>query len=133
PLGRPMGPAQLAWANQTSDGQVWADAITSLIEPSDWDIVGGAGHCAAVPGALIVVHRQEVHRQIRSLFDRLRSAGDPPASWQPMPLGPDLLREANAAATARLRQPASIDCREMPLSRLIEFLADEHDIPLVIN
>lgn len=120
-------------AEQTVNPQDWAQAITSAIDRSDWDDVGGAGHCAAIPGALIVVHRPEVHRQIRSLFDRLQSAGDPPASWQSVPLGPDLLREANAAASARLRRPASIDCHEMPLSRLIDFLAAEHDVPLIIN
>jgi hypothetical protein len=120
-------------AEQGVDSQAWADAITSIIEPSDWDDVGGAGHCAAVPGALIVVHRHNIHRQIHSLFEHLRAAGDPPASWQPVPLDPELVREANATATARLQRPASIDCREMPLNRLMEFLAAEHDVPLIIS
>jgi hypothetical protein len=110
----------------------WASVIEGVVAPDSWDDVGGRGHCAAAPGALVVVHRPAIHRQIRALFRALKSPDDPPRSLQPLVLWPEH-QPANAAIFARLQRPASIDCKDLSLAELVEFLAAEHDVPILLN
>jgi hypothetical protein len=116
-----------------ADAQAWAQAITSVIEPDGWDDVGGRGHCAAAGGALVIAHRPEVQRQIRAVFDGLRAAGNPPATWEPVRLGPDMSNAADAAVQARLQRPAKVECVEMPLKDVVKYLETEYELPLVLS
>ncbi len=52
------------------DGLV--DAITSTIEPTSWDVVGGAGTIVPLGNSLIVSNKQNVHDQIAALLDVFR-------------------------------------------------------------
>jgi hypothetical protein len=54
------------------------EVITSIVNPTSWDINGGAGSIAPfVPsGALVVSQTREVHEQIESLLVRLREVRD---------------------------------------------------------
>jgi hypothetical protein len=118
---------------EPDDASSWTQVITSTFQPDSWDNVGGRGHCEPAVGAVVVVHRTEIHRQIRTLFDRLQAQDDPPRSWQPLPIWPDSAQETSTAVFARLQRPATIDCQQMPLGELAQFLAHEHDVPLVLS
>jgi hypothetical protein len=123
---------QAALNEPSGNANDWASIIESVIAPHTWDPVSGPGHCEAVPGALVVAHRPDVHRQIRALFRALKSPDDPPRSWQPLVIWPEN-HDSTAALFARLERPASIDCEDLPLDELVEFLATEHDIPIILN
>ena len=48
------------------------DAITSTIEPTEWDSVGGAGSMAPLGNSLIVSTYPRIHEQITALLDSFR-------------------------------------------------------------
>ena len=118
-------------ADKTGDARAWAEAVTSLIERGSWDSAGGLGHCEAVPGALVVAQSPRVHERVRALLEGLGRLQSPPASWQPVPLSPS--GPAWQKSLASLSRPARIDCRKMPLVDLVEYLAEEYQIPLVLK
>jgi len=83
-------------------GQPWDDydtlvkLITSQIEPTSWDAVGGPAAISPAPlgsaKALVVTHHSEVHYQIEQLFSRIRAIaakskgdGKPPTRPRPEP------------------------------------------------
>lgn len=67
---RPGRPSAANDARTDLDGLV--DAITSAINPTSWDEVGGPGTIAPLGNALIVSNTQNVHEQITALLDVFR-------------------------------------------------------------
>lgn len=106
----------------------WTDAVTSLIEPENWDDVGGPGHLTSVPGALIVVQTDSVHQQIRSLIDLLATQGDRLDSFQSHPLAPATPTERRIQQA--LQEPSDIECDGVPLNSLLTNLGERHEIPI---
>jgi hypothetical protein len=111
----------------------WYNAVTTQIQPADWDDVGGVGHCQAVPGALVIAHQPRVHAEIGQLIERLSRLENPPQSWQSVPLWPIGNSQRLAAMLQKLRSPGKLNCREMPLDELADYLSDLHDVPIVLN
>ncbi len=111
----------------------WHDAITTLIRPDSWYYVGGDGHCQAVPGALIIAHQPRVHEEVRQLIERLGSLDNPPPSWRPVPLAPIGDSSRLEAMLSKLRAPGKLDCRNMPLDELADYLSDLHEVPIVLS
>lgn len=115
-----------------ADSQAWADLVTGFVEPTEWEPVGGRGWCEATPGALVVAQRPEIHAQIRALFGQLGKLRSPPANWQAVPLWPPSLATIDADVVRKLDRPASLDCRDEPLDRVIQRLATQHDASLFL-
>lgn len=105
----------------------WYELITSIIEPDNWDEVGGKGHCKPVPGGLLIVHNEQVHRKIRPLIEAIRQLQTDPAAPFPRVLDPDGPR---SELFVKLTEPTTIDCRAMPLGDLLTYLSQQHDIPI---
>ncbi len=105
----------------------WHELITSIIEPDNWDEVGGQGHCEPVPGGLIVVHNERIHRQIRRLIETIRQLPSDPWSLSPRILSPS---GPTPELLAKLTEPTTIDCHAMPLGDLLTYLSQQHNIPI---
>ena len=115
------------------DEDTWADLITRNIEPSDWTDVGGKGHCTAVPGAVVIAHSENVHRQIRRFLNSLNQLASPPQTFAAVPLHPFLAGRSERRIAAALSRPVKGDYDAQPWHEVIADLARQHDIPLLIN
>lgn len=124
---------QAGLSSREVDVDSWADAVTTLVDVLGWDHVGGRGHCQAVPGALVVVQQPRDQEQVRVLIDQLSRLGDPPPTWQPVPIWPAWDGGRLPEVLARLRRSASLDCQGMPLDELADFLSQEHELPIVLD
>lgn len=67
---QPARPSGMNSARTDLDGLI--DAITSTIEPTSWNEVGGPGTIAPVGNSLIVSNTRNVHEQITALLDTFR-------------------------------------------------------------
>jgi hypothetical protein len=111
----------------------WADLVETTIEPWDWDTVGGRGHLEAVPGALVVVHRPAIQRQVQQLLELLADLELRPDSLAPRSLPPILNTTERRHIVAALDQPAAISVLERPLDEVLATLARQHEVPIVID
>jgi hypothetical protein len=116
-----------------ADEHDWAALIQATIEPWDWHEVGGRGHVQAVPGAIVVVHRPPVQRQVRQLLDLFASLEQRPESLQPRGLPPIADSAERRRILAALDQAAEIHALEKRLDGIIANLAAQHGVPMAID
>jgi hypothetical protein len=110
------------------------DLITSTIDPTSWDNVGGCASAAALPGTLVISQTRGGHAQIADLLDawRLliaRSEEDAKARRQPI----RLREEADARVLEALAKPVQWSFLEEPFEDVAENISRECDIPVVID
>lgn len=126
------------------DAEALIEPVTSVIAPASWDEVGGIGTIEPTPGALIVVQRPRVQREIAALLNDIRAnnargaATEPRASASGGAASPlahargSEMSDAEAAMYAALRQPVSLDL-DGPLPPLREWLRSVTDVNIVID
>ena len=77
PQNVPFGPGGMG-GGQQADFDSLIELITSTIQPTTWDEVGGPGSIAefATNLSLVISQTQEVHEQIADLLEQLRRLQD---------------------------------------------------------
>lgn len=119
------------------DEQNLAQAITSLIEPTDWEEVGGTGFIQVTPGALVIAHTDAIHRQIALLLEEFRRLAEPRAEeWrsQPVQTVPSLAAEDSPTRRAIERALAvrvTWDWRDAPLKEVLRSISRDLEINTV--
>jgi hypothetical protein len=116
-----------------TDEHDWAELVTTTVEPWNWDEVGGRGHLEAVPGALIVVSRPAIHREVRQLLATLANAEIRPPSPEPRSLPPLVDTPERRRVLAALDQPASMWAIDKPLEKLLADLSTHYGLPIVVD
>ena len=111
----------------------WAELVKATIAPGDWDHAGGRGHLEQVPGALVIVHRPNVHQQLRLLLEELSDIELQPPGTAPRVVFPRTGAAARERLQGALARPASLACRELSLRDVLTRLADEHGIEIAID
>lgn len=113
----------------------WSVLITTSIEATSWDWVGGTGHLEPVPGGLVVLQTREVHQQLRALLSRLGSLDNPPATWEQIYFPTSEPGPAHQKIAAALDQPFAFtfDTAGLPMDEFFTRLADEYEIPIVLD
>jgi hypothetical protein len=114
------------------DEQELADLLMRHVRPGEWQRTGGTGVVRAIPGALIVSHRPEVHEEIAALLACLAEAAQGTSGTAVIDVRPadsPRLRKIRAA----LREPTVIDAIEMPLHEVMARLSDRHRIPITFD
>jgi hypothetical protein len=115
--------------------EIWGEVITTSIAPQTWDDVGGPAHLTAVPGGLVVYQTREIHQQIQALLDRLGSLDNPPTSWEPVYYPGSDPSPLEQEVLAALEQPFefTFDTAGLPMDEFFRRLADEYEIPIVLD
>jgi hypothetical protein len=129
------------------------DAITSNIRPTTWDGVGGPGSIMPFESAgivaLVVTQTESVHRELESLFSRVRSVAGAHAGVASKSTGPQmklgtprsavetlLLRSsplAEAAIRSALAKPIDVRYDKTPLNRVAADLQAKLGIPVQLD
>jgi hypothetical protein len=128
------------------DHHDWAEMVMANVEPGSW-FNRQAVHLEAVPGALVVVHNEDAHRQIRELLATIAALYDPSKPLASVAVHSDLpsaardgsialpSRSSNAVYSriaAALDAPASGEFVETPLHDVMDYLSDAHNVPIVL-
>ncbi len=122
----------------TSQFEMLFEVIGSVVAPDTWDSVGGAGNMEPYDpwGTVVISQTDEVHDQIEALLATIRrgrSAGVGEGAAVALPV----LRDADLKARARFDQALTVDTtldfHDAPLSAVIDFIADQYRIPIIID
>jgi hypothetical protein len=109
----------------------WQNLITTLIEPDNWDEVGGQGHCETVPGGMVIVQHESAHRQIKPLVESIGRMQSIPGTLAPIRLEPATDADADRRLLANLRKPANVASGTAPLRDVLRDVATH--LPLVVD
>lgn len=123
----PTGPSGM-------DEQAWRDLIDVNL-PNLWVPRAPTAlttHVEAVPGALIVVHNPNGHRRVRQILDAISRLGDSPGLPAPLEIPPPPPGTMERQILAALDQPATVEFVEQPLRDVVNHLAQQHGIPLIL-
>ena len=124
-------PPELLGPNGT-DEEAMVDLIAWCCRPESWEDVGGFGVVQVLPGALAVIHRQDVHDEIADLLDKLPRMQAVPPDVPPVYAGRaghancDKIRRALEKATA-----AQFD--DVALRTALSRLGSRHGVPIFID
>ena len=124
---------QPAFASRHVDAADWAELIRTLIQPQNWDDAGGTGHIEAVPGAVVIVQTDDVHREVARLLTTLSGLDRRPVDFRPVSLLPVPESPQHRRILDELNEPAQIACQEFPLDQLAAFLSKWHRIPVLLD
>ena len=111
------------------DAEELCQLVTYVMEPDSWDEVGGTGVIRPAGGAIVLRHRPDIHRRVRTLIANLGS-GSTESSGR-IPLG-HWSADAEQAILEALERKDSIDFVSEPLGRVVELLAERHGIQIVL-
>ncbi len=117
------------------DGDGLIALITSCIQPTTWDEVGGPGSIVPFQGKLVVSQTDQALRQIRSLIDRLHEAKR--AAGKVVMIGEVGLSDVETATEKRIQSAldskATFDFQETPLRDVVAYLSKKHKVTLAID
>ncbi len=118
------------------------DAVTAIVSPDSWDLVGGAGSLEVYrPWKMLAVSQSaERHAQIAALLAAVRTArqvqGAAPADGAdrtPVVAVPEAQRSANDRLRQMLDADTTVEFSEAPLREVLDYLSRTHDIPIWID
>lgn len=109
--------------SRPTDYDALIGAITSKIEPTSWDEVGGPGSIAALPPVYLVVSAPLTVKQKIAETYATKMKLLPPSTERPTP----------GSVEAKLSEPAKAVFLDTPLRDVARILGDAHDIELEID
>ena len=115
------------------DHEAWHELVTTIVRPESWDDVGGAAHCEAAPGGLVVVQSRSAQREVRRVIEALGSLRSPPESPAPVPICPSMTPAAWQRLRAALAEPTAVAADGLPLDDLVEKLSQRHGVPILVQ
>jgi len=106
--------------NSAQDFDTLIELMYDLIAPTSWDITGGSATMMPYKQLLVVAQTHDGHNRIDTLLKRLRVQGDGDQG------------EGGTAESIRqvLLQKTDAEFIDTPLSDVLAFLADKHDISI---
>ena len=110
-----------------------AALIQKLVAPDSWQAAGGRGSLIPDRAALVVVQSNEIHQQILTFCEKLRTARHKPLRSHE---NPDRFALATQLDRAKkmLDQPITANFHEpAPLATILAFLADVAGIDIVVD
>jgi hypothetical protein len=119
-------------AARVSEDQ-WVALVTSLVHVNEWQDVGGQGHCEPVPGGLVIVQTNRVHRDLRRLLEQVGTLLNPPESLAPVVMTPRDFDSVGRGTWRKLTQPVSLRCTDRPLALVLQDLAGQSGLPIHLN
>lgn len=111
------------------DHRTIGELVQSLVYPDTWYEVGGLGFIEAVPGALVVSNTEGVHREIQDLLRQLAKTNRP--GFQSISLDDEDAERREIER--RLSQTVSIEFWEASLGHALEWIGNEHNLPILID
>ena len=110
------------------------DTITASIDPASWDQVGGPGSIEPIYAAIVVSQVRQAHEQIEYLLRGCRKLRQQLAEHPgtvPRPAALD--GTGGKKIRQELENPTAVDLTDVELVQAVEYFADKHDIPIVID
>ena len=117
------------------DYDSFIQAITSVIHPDAWDMVGGPGAIEGVYESLVVSQASDIHEQIAELLSTYReiiadhNVGEEPKQTVYL-LGED---KATAEIRRLLDHPFTAEFKDASLKEVLESISEQTKIPIVID
>jgi hypothetical protein len=127
---------------RTVDGKVVHDfdemieLMTTHVQPEAWGDVGGPCSIEVALNSLVISSTEEIHEEVDSLLKQIRTLRKAvEESPQRIPAVSIGLRDSPATARIEvaLRNATQLDFVDTPLNEVVDFLADKHSIPIVID
>jgi hypothetical protein len=112
------------------DEPTWHEVIRENVDPGSWDVLGGPGHIESVPGALVIVQTSDAHRRIRQIIGALARLDE--TTSDPFELPPLSPGSVESQILAALDGPTTMEFTEQPLKDVVQYLALQHQIPIVL-
>ncbi|MCH7729684.1 MAG: hypothetical protein IH991_24910, partial [Planctomycetes bacterium] len=108
------------------------ESITSLIDPLSWIDVGGLGSIETLPGAILVFQTPDAHERIEHLIKQMAEVANPVRTSVALSIPPYIARARERIQIA-LRSPTDLECIEMPLRNLCQWISDQHGIAVSVD
>lgn len=116
---------------QGMNEHAWAELIHVNLDEFGNRWYSRDAHVETVPGGLIIIHSEHGHRQVRWLiesFARSQEGSSPSLLWPPTTQG-----SRREQITKALQESTSCDFAAVPLVEVIQSLAKQHHIPVVLH
>ena len=146
PVGDLVIPSRRIGGRDGADFESLIQLITSTLQPSTWDAVGGPGSIACYDPRLCLVVSQtaEEHEEIANLLQHLRTlrrawlASANAAGGKPKEAVPESIRlKTCGPADERIRKalasPTEMDFHKTPLTTALEYLKKYHKIEIQLD
>ena len=118
--------------NVVADFDSLIDMITSTVQPTTWDAVGGPGSIArysvGTALSLVISQTQEVHEEIADVLKLLRKVKNAGPTIAFSQRGP-----ADKKIEESLNSPTTFEFVETPLNKVAEYLAARHHIKVELD
>lgn len=114
-------------------GDSLIDAVQNAVFPNTWDLNGGPGALSYFDGLLVVAQTDEVQQEVVGLLRAIREARTADHSKGDVQIWAQPTADESKAIQAALDKRVSLSFDNTPLIDAVEFLRDQHKLPIVID
>jgi hypothetical protein len=115
------------------DYETVIELITACVAPVTWDAVGGSGSLKEFDGTLAISQTPEMLAEVERFLRAIRIARQQQSTGDFTPLATDFENENTTRVLKALETKVNLDCRDTPLTKLVEMVAIESGVNVLLD